>query len=141
MSHCDRVNQVKQEMLARQAHQAQQVMQAKMVKPDHQDQRERKDQQDQQVLTDNPDQQDHQAHLATKERKVFAPNIAPWMVVCSSRMERDDKQYVFNTVLLYTIYDDAQTMPHISYQPTNQDYYTISILITVITCSGFILPS
>jgi hypothetical protein len=56
-------------------------------------------------------------------------------------MERDDKQYVFNTILLYTIYDDAQTVPHISYQPTNPDHYTIpiSILVIVITYSGFLL--
>jgi hypothetical protein len=38
------------------------------------------------VTRAHPDPMDHQ------ERRVFAPNTAPPMVVCSSRMEQDDKQ-------------------------------------------------
>lgn len=63
-----------------------------MVNPDNQVQKARRVHQAHPVRMVN---QVHPVHLAPQvpqERRVFVQNIAPWTVVCSSKMERGDKR-------------------------------------------------
>jgi hypothetical protein len=45
------------------------------------------------ATTELPETRDHLAQMAPRENRVFAPSIAPPMVVSSSKMEQGDKRF------------------------------------------------
>jgi len=147
MSHSDQVNQVKPVMQVHQVRQVHQATLVKMVKLVHPVPRVPRVHKAPLVPMVNQVPQVHQVHPVTKARKVFAPSTAPWMVVCSSRMERDDKLTLIY-LLLHTICDDAQTTtttPTISpyylppfTMPYNQDTAIAISILTVNYLLGFL---